>query len=72
MAININESPEQHDSASANITVWWCSRCQAYHSALSYCPLDFIPGEIKEYYDGYQDFNYEFCPHCGQIKEREA
>ncbi len=72
MAIYINYSPEQNDSMSANVTVWWCLRCQVYHSKLSYCPFDLIPGEIKEYYDGYQDISYECCPHCGQIIKREA
>ena len=62
MAIDINYSPEQHDSISGDITVWWCLRCNEYH--VLHCPLDLINGEE---YDGYQNKNYEICPCCGQL-----
>ena len=51
-----NESPEQHDSTSPEITfMWWCEKCLDYHDWPHQCP--------------YEDFDY--CPHCGQAMPRK-
>lgn len=57
--MDINYSPEQHDSISPEITyLWWCEKCLDYHHEPFYpygCPYDDI----------------EYCPHCGQIIRRQ-
>lgn len=63
----MNESPEQHDSFSSEITyTWWCPRCKCDHYT-PYCPM----AEYERLANSWRDKKYEFCPHCGQIINKE-
>lgn len=56
MAVDINTTN--------NITYeWWCLKCQCYHY-FSYCPQD-IDGSI------HSPLIYDYCPHCGQIINKD-
>lgn len=66
MAIDINYSPEQHDSFSdttGSFCKWWCEKCHDYH----YYQYGLYGQQL--YGCPYED--YDFCPHCGQLMRKE-
>ena len=70
MAIDINYSPEQHDSFSMDYQhiPWWCSRCQCEHYTF-YCPMEEYERLAKSWKDSRY---YDYCPHCGKLIRREV
>ena len=63
-----NESPEQYDSISANLSyMWWCLKCQTWHGS-PYCPHDNTDASFMK---SAEFFTIEICPHCGQIIRQE-
>ena len=56
------------DYPGAMTYTWWCPKCQVDHYT-PYCPMGEHERLAKSWEDSRNYEFYEFCPHCGQIKE---